>query len=366
MASSKQFGNLSSTLKQRMQDIWRNPSAVSAIASLGFHGLLFIGLPLLPYAAITAREPEIQKPVEMVELTPEEQQRLPDFSTLPPIELPQITNPPQPDDSDLFSFSTLPKPPTNSLSPSPDSLFTPPPLPIFIPPAPPAPLPSFSIQIPTAPAPAAPSSPAPAPEATAPQRSPLPSVEPEEIPDVAVETGPESPQPEQSDQTETEVAASPSPTARTQDQILQDLVAEQQALREPYTYNPSGTSVEEASVSFFDWFSQAMGRVFEQGKDRLPNPQEVTSEYPKLACPLKQSRNAVVGVAVDADNQIVSEPKILQSSGYRLFNQEALKLAETYAFENSSGDKQVYLLRVNFEYSEDVCPPGLGPLDPAT
>jgi outer membrane biosynthesis protein TonB len=362
MASSKQFGNLSSALKQRMQGIWRNPSAVSAIASLGFHGLLFVALPLLPYAALKAREPEIQEPVEMVELTPEEQKRLPNFSTLPPIELPEIRNPPQQSsDSDLFSFSTLPKSPS-SLSPSPDSLFVPPPLPIFIPPAPPAPIPSFSIQIPTAPPPR-PAAPPPAAPAPSPSATAEPS-ETEEIPDVAVEPASASPQPEQPDATpEAEVAASPRPIARSEEQIQQDLLARQQELRELYTYNPSGTSVEAANTSFLEWFSATMDREYAAG-DTKPKEQQVTSDYPRLACPLKQSRHAVVGVAVDADNQLVGEPKILQSSGYRLFNEEALKTAESYDFENASGDKQLYLLKVNFEYSEETCPPGFAPLDP--
>lgn len=363
MASPKQFGNLSS-VKQRMQNIWQNPSAVSAAASLGVHGLLFVALPLLPYTELKATEPDIREPVEVVELTPEEQKRLPEFSSLPPMELPNIQNPPPPSDSDLFSFSTLPKPPASSLSPSPDSLFVPPPLPIFIPPAPPAPVPSFSIQIPTAP-PLRPATPAPQTATPSPSPSATAESEAEETPDVAVEEGPESPQPEQAEQTEqpeTEIAASPSP-ARSEEQIQQDLIARQQELRELYTYNASGTSVEDANTSFLDWFSQTMGREYADG-DSKPNQQEVSSEYPKLACPLKQSRNAVVGVAVDADNQIASEPKILQSSGYRLFNQEALKVAESYTFENTSGEKQLYLLRVNFEYNEEVCPPGFAPLDP--
>ncbi|NJO81190.1 MAG: hypothetical protein HC827_23625, partial [Cyanobacteria bacterium RM1_2_2] len=181
----------------------------------------------------------------------------------------------------------------------------------------------------------------------------------EEIPNVEVEPAPESPQPSETP----EVAASPSPPPRSQEQIQQDLLARQQELRELYTYNASGTSVEDANTSFLEWFNQTMGREY-AANDSKPNQQEVTSEYPRLACPLKQSRTAVVGVAVDADNEMVSEPQILQSSGYRLFNQEALKVAESYDFENTSGDQQLYLLRVKFEHNEEVCPPGFAPLDP--
>jgi TonB family protein len=150
---------------------------------------------------------------------------------------------------------------------------------------------------------------------------------------------------------------------RTQEQIRQDLVARQQELRELYTYNPSGTSEGDANVAFTDWFYKQLGKDG-SAFDKLKQ-EEVTLDYPRQACPLKQSRRAVVGVVVDAENKIVGEPKVLQSSGYRLFNEEALKAAQSYEFKNSTGEEQTYLLGVKFEYSEDVCPPGLAPIAPA-
>lgn len=376
MAASEQFRNLSSTLKQNLQGIWQKPAAVSALASLGLHGLLFVVLPLLPYAAaLQATEPEIQQPVELVELSPEEQRRLPDFSTLPPIELPKITNPPQVGTTapDLFSFSNLPKPSASTPFSLPnDSLLAPPPLPIFIPPAPPTAFPSFSIQIPP-PAPATQPSPAPAAPSASPPASPDPNpravAKPEEaIPNVATEATPGSPQPEA-------VAAAPeSPEAadlapRSQDQIRQDLIAEQQKLRELYTYNGAGTTEGNAQVAFADWFYEGLDKKAEDFKQL--QEAETTVAYPRLACPLKpdadeEIRRASVGVVVDANNQIVGEPQILQSSGYSLFNQEALRTIQSYPFENSTGEQQVYLVGVNFEYSEEACPPGLTPLEPAS
>lgn len=358
MGSSNQFQNQTAIFGKKLQELWHNPSAVSALASLGLHGLLFLALPFLPYAAMKATEPEIQRSVDMVELSPEEQKRLPEFTTLAPIELPPIKDPPKTDNSGLFSLNTPPKAPSNSSSSFSDSFLAPPPtLPIFIPPLPPpSQIPSFTIQIPKTPPRTIPSQPAPTPQATQ-TPDPSPSAAPSETaPSVAVEPGPESPQPDAA-------AAQPSPTARTEEQIRQDLVARQQELRELYTYNPSGTSEGDANVAFTDWFYQQLGKDGE-AFDKVKQ-EEVTVDYPRQACPLKQSRRAVVGVVIDAENKIVGEPKVLQSSGYRLFNQEALKVIESYEFNNSTGGEQTYLLGVKFEYSEDVCPPGLTPIVPA-
>lgn len=359
MASSKQFKTRSATLTQKLQEIRRNPSAISALASLGLHGLLFTIFPFLPDTALKATEPEIQRSVDIVELTPQEQQRLPDFSTtVPPIELPPITQAPQPNNSDLFSLTDPPQPPSSDL-PSDDSLLAPP-LPIFIPPLPPpTQIPSFSIQIPPTPAQPAPIRPSPSPQATnSPQSSPSPTATPAEpLPSVAVEQGPETSQPQASTE-------QPSPAPRTEEQIRQDLVARQQELRELYTYNSTGTSEGDGQIAFLTWFREAFGKDFGEG-DSKPALKETTAEYPRQACLLKQTRRAVVGVVVDAENQIISEPKVLQSSGYRLFNQEALKVVESYAFENSTGKEQPYLIGVKFEYNEETCPAGLTPIEPA-
>lgn len=370
MASSNQIQNLSATFQQKLQEMRHSPSAISAIASLGLHGLILLALPLLSYTGIQPGEPEIRRPVEVVELTPDEQKRLPDFSDSSPIELPPITTLPKPDG--LFSQSDLPQPSTSSISPSfpsSDSLLAP--LPVFIPPpAPIVDLPTFTIPIApsTRPAPPRPAAPTPVPSPQAdqsPQPSPTvspsasPEASPSPSPTVAVEPGPD-----QSAQTE--------PTEqppRTQEQIQQDLVARQQELRELYTYNPSGTRQGDAQSTFASWFYedlQKTGDDFDQRKE-----EKVTLEYPKIACPLKQTRFAVVGLMINPDNQIVGDPKIVQSSGYRLFNQEAVNAVKEMAFENTTGDEntakvdQLHLVTVNFEYSEDICPPGLAPAAPA-
>ena len=115
----------------------QNPMVVSAIASLGAHLVLFALWPLLPNSALRSSEPDIKEPVGIVQLTPEEQGRLPDISTAPP-ELPAIARQPLPDQfaplgqTQPFNLSPLPNqsvPPNFSSSFPP---YVPPTLPPFI------------------------------------------------------------------------------------------------------------------------------------------------------------------------------------------------------------------------------------------
>ncbi len=99
------------------------PSVAAALASAAIHGLFAVTLPVLPSLSKT-EEPDTPRTVNIVELTPEEQARLPqmtafDFESLPRRdlgELPQFGNPlppPPPEgtsrsynsDRDFYSFS---------------------------------------------------------------------------------------------------------------------------------------------------------------------------------------------------------------------------------------------------------------------
>jgi hypothetical protein len=363
---------LSSLFGSPQQGMWRDPGTLAALASLGVHGLLFVVLPLLPDTAIQATEPEIKRPVEVVELTPEEQKRLPDMATQPPVELPPLTTLPK-DNSPLFTIPSA-KPPTSSFS-SPDSLLAPPPpSSFFFPSLPPITQIPQIRTIPLAPAqpPARPAS----PQATAPQtpssptQSPSPSpsagspiASPPESTAESPQSPPESPLPSVAIDPAATPEGEPPASPRTEADINRDLLARNQELRELYTYNPSGTSTDDANISVLNWYSKAMGKDYAEGEQL--ERKETVSEYPKVACPLKQTRGAVVGVVVDGENQLVGDPAVVQSSGYNLFNRQAIEVAKTFNFENATGNSQAYLLKVTFEYSEEVCPPGLSPLNQA-
>src|SRR6478672_4656810 len=78
-----------------LPEVLRQPSGIATIASVGFHGLLWVILPVLPLSSKTT-ESEAQRPVQLVELTPAEQSRLPSFAT------PQLSLPPLPKTTNLF------------------------------------------------------------------------------------------------------------------------------------------------------------------------------------------------------------------------------------------------------------------------
>src|SRR6476646_11174225 len=85
------YGSFLKSLPQAL----RQPTGIATIASLGVHGLLWIVLPILPLASKTT-ESEAQRSVQLVELTPAEQSRLPSFAT------PQLSLPHLPKTTNLF------------------------------------------------------------------------------------------------------------------------------------------------------------------------------------------------------------------------------------------------------------------------
>ncbi|NJN90936.1 MAG: hypothetical protein HC878_11555, partial [Leptolyngbyaceae cyanobacterium SL_5_14] len=90
------------------QPVW-----IATALSVGAHGLFWAALPILPSSSFT-EEPDDQRTVGVVELSSEEQARIPDFST-PSLELPPLS------ESDLYSLTPLPNqaPPSQFFPPFP-------------------------------------------------------------------------------------------------------------------------------------------------------------------------------------------------------------------------------------------------------
>ncbi|NJL38228.1 MAG: hypothetical protein HC899_16920 [Leptolyngbyaceae cyanobacterium SM1_4_3] len=61
---------------------------------------------------------------------------------------------------------------------------------------------------------------------------------------------------------------------------------------------------------------------------------------------------------------MVDEPKLIQSSGFQLFNQKALEAIAAYEFENESDIDQVYLVTVKFDHTTESCPAPTSADDP--
>lgn len=325
---------------------FREPMVLAALASIGLHGLLWVVLPLLPEPP-QAQEADVQRPVELIELTPAEQSRLPDFS-LPDLDLPPLTAP----GSASGSATALP-PLTGSTSP--DFSLTPlpnqPPVglpPLFVPPLPPPPPffssrpPAFDISPRTTPPPSprvSPTSPpSPTPGGRSPSASPTPTTSPTPT---ASPAGSQTPAPPDAD-------ASPAPPA---------LTAEERAL---ITLNPelANQSQSVGLATFSTWFNeQARPWLGDQTTVEIPK-REVNAGYPPLACQIPLGNNVVsvvVGVLVDADGKVVADPApaLLWPSGYPIFNQEAIAVAQRQTFE--AGNKRAFQVTVNFRYDQDGC-----------
>lgn len=327
-----------SSLPDTIREKLRQPTWIALVASLGIHGILLMMLSILPLVSSEPSETEPIDPVDLVELSPEEQSRLPDLSTslIPP--------PPSPSaQTDQYSLRPLPNP-FSSIPTVPN--FPPsyrPPSSIFIPPTfPPAPPRTYTSRSPgRSPTTASPSASAsPSPQAS-PSPSPRSSAGTLEIPDFA-NLGPQS---------------SPSPTTSPSPTALQDLAAQQQQLRELLTFSDRNTSQETATQNYVGWFEQASAALGEDYEGKNAEQITLSAPYPRVACLNRLEGVATVGVLTDAEGAISEEPPptIIRSSGYPLFNQQALELVENNEFE-ATGQREAYLVNVEFKYNAEACP----------
>ncbi|HEY9812550.1 MAG TPA: hypothetical protein V6D31_03285, partial [Candidatus Sericytochromatia bacterium] len=67
---------------QNLPELLLNPGAIATVVSIGIHGLLALSLPTLS-AFSQPKEQKIQSSVQVVALTPTEQSRLPQTTSLP-------------------------------------------------------------------------------------------------------------------------------------------------------------------------------------------------------------------------------------------------------------------------------------------
>lgn len=379
-----------------MRQLLQQPTAISAIASLGVHVLLFAVLPILPYAAFTESEPEIRQSVEVVELTPEEQSRLPEFSTDQPIDLPPLFQ----DSFPPGSLPPLPIPDPSTTPPPADDLFSDP---LFN-----TPLPNFSFPIfpQTVPVPPPVAQQPPVPETKPPEQPPTTLPEEAETPAPEAEETPRritlSPGglpilPEASEDTETpserlnpprgddRVAANRDsaaentetdepapeatvPPARSDEEIVaalrQDVEARRQeiAIQRQLAYNPARTS-EDPSYNPGSAWTQWMQDLQEAGIN-LSNAGEnsqfpktaIELPFPQAACEVVQKTVSVdIGVVIDAEGKPVGSFTVLRSSGYEFFNNVAGESILASTFENPTGKNVPYQITATFPYSGESC-----------
>lgn len=346
----------------------RQPTWLALLASVWIHGLLVVLLPWLPLSA-RGDEPEIPRPVELIELSPAEQSRLPDFGDA---QIPILPVPPNQPNS--FTFEPLP----NSLSRIPRV----PPRPSFptarIPRTsiPPLTLPSpqvFSVPIrpavPRTPTPVPSPSPSPAPrESLAPftgNTIPLDLQTPDlqlrdqgvpvddlisRVPPISASPTPggqPSPNASPTTRPDNESSASnnpaPSPT----------LTEEQQQL---LAFNAEGMDDDAAQDTYAAWFGPLVEELGEDWNGENAPQIPLAAVYPETACVTRAEGVAVVGVLANDEGEVLEEPEpaLIRSSGIPLFNQIALELAASSKLE-ATGEQQPYLLNIEFKYDAEAC-----------
>ncbi len=336
-------------------DIMKRPAAIAIAASLGIHGVLGISFPLLSGSSPKER----QTPVKLVDLTPDEQSKLPPQSptsgiVLPPLNgpaLPSTTNPAagsffklQPNTPQTPFFNTSPASGTSSATQSNNSLFSSSVTPSIISPdyflnsfapsnaAGNTPLPPGPSSSPTSsPSPSPTGSPSPSPTAS-PTASPSPGVVPTPNPTATPGQSPVDP-----------VRAAEDQKSR----MLTGLKLNRQLQAKGGT----STSLEDQTTRLFLWQNSIVqtGKVTQQELE-----QNVMSLPISLACPAGDCSDYLVSftVVVDRDGRLVGDPGLIRKTGDanldKAAEQEFNKVLPELQKPPAKNRVTVYLIQVDF------------------
>jgi hypothetical protein len=348
--------SLPTTLRQNL----RQPTWIATIASVGIHGVLWIVLPFLPIAASKPEEPDIPRSVSLLELTPQEESRLPDIS------MPDFAPPNATSDPNFLSLNPVPNPfppipdqpnPFSTIPSRPPSFYSFPP---YVPPTQ-----NRTRTIPTNPSPSTTPSPSPTSSATA---SPSPRLSP----GVGQSSG--------LDQLVIGRSPSSNPSnapERSPEELREDLIARQNEMRQLLTYNSEGRDNDAGNARSTNWFQiiQEKGIWQPEGDssdlnnlDPAPQRKELQVDFPELACQLRNFDRAEVwvGLVVTPEGEAVeapdfTNPELLKPSEYPVFDQKAMEIVTALEIdvdeELAQYDKNIpYWIRVLFQ-RQDGCRP---------
>ena len=327
-----------------------NPAKLSLLLSVALHLLVLkFGIPTLNFNNDSG-----QREVSVIELSPEQQSRLPDL-------YPQIENPNIPNINDL--------PPVDSSQPAapfaiPHSLIPglgdpanlppvaiPPPPNFNLPPLPPV----TDITLP----PIGDLSQLPQP----PEINPLDfKVDPSKFPppDTKKPTS-ETAQPQQPKKT-TQTAAKPEqkpgkkPQAKPQIKPKPEEIAAKKAaesaqeisnLRQSLKKNQAGTTNEDARKNYIAWLTKV--------QEIEPKRIEVQGTYPRDACIRRLEGTSVFGVVVDEEGKVVALD-LIKGAKYPIFNEQASQEISNSVLDNNTGKPKPYQVVVNYEYDAEICP----------
>ena len=322
----------------------RQPDRLALLASVGFHGLLFSGLALLPMASKSINTGRV---VNLIELSPAERSRLPGLSTsqilslpnppsaskLPQIDLPPLSQIPDfsaPPPLKSFDFGSLPSSQLGPRQPIPSA-------PIYLP-LPQGPTTVKPGNVRPVPLPAFPASP---PEVNT--NSQLPKLEPFKLPP--------PPEPVAEVPTQPSSSASPEPAAS------------------PAPSESASEGASEVMGKLGMWLISAR-KVYDP--QLIPKREEADYKYPQQACKDQLEGYATLAalvsptgklVAPGANTELAPNPHFLSSTAQPILDNAAIAAVESYPFK-VTGNYQALLFGFNFKYSEAACT-GKATSDPA-
>lgn len=334
-------------------------SPIAIVISLAIH-LLLLRYGFTKFAIEKDKKIAIPENVPTIELTPQEQSRLPQLTS--ELNIPELNPTPFSNNSSPFSLSpSSPENPNIFAGLPPISL--PPPPSLTVPNVPPGQIPLSSLQsLPPIlpPLPSLPTLPStnfklpPIGDTSAlPLPPPVPSapVESENKPASSTTAKPSTQtkpiaakKPETKTSAETKPTPSPTQIAAQRQQKLTKEVGD---LSSSLKKSTSETTNEEARKNYVNWLSAI----------KAVKPEELTIEgtYPRDACIRRLEGTSVYGALVDAQGA-VTKLELIKGAKYPIFNQQASKNISARTLANDTGDIKPYKINVDFKYDSEICP----------
>ena len=330
---------------------------IAIFLSLAIHLLLLkYGFPR--FIIEEDRDITIRETVPTIELTPEEQSRLPDLN--PELNIPELNQTPL--SQDLSPFALSPSIPNNpNLFPDlpPVPLPSPPPS-LAVPTTPPVQIPLPSLQsLPPIPPPLPSLPPLPSTDITLPpigdtSSLPLPPpvpAAPVESPDKPASPpttkAPKKPAPPEAKKPAPPAPPKPKPSpsqiaAQRQQQLNQGVRQLSSNLKKT-----TATTNEEARKNYVAWLSLI----------KAVEPEELTFQgtYPRDACIRRLKGKSVYGALVNAQGE-VTDLELIKGAEYPIFDRQASKDISLRELVNDTEKVKPYRITVNFEYDPEICP----------
>ena len=135
----------------------------------------------------------------------------------------------------------------------------------------------------------------------------------------------------------------PKPVAKKADNSRQRIANLQQSL----TNNDAGTTDEEARKNYVLWLAKV--------KEIEPKEIIVKGIYPRDACIRRLKGNSIFGVVVNGQGAVVAQD-LLKGSNYPIFNKQGRDDVGTLVLDNKTEQPRPYRVKVQYEYDSEICP----------